>query len=331
MLDVANTVGVSKQTVSAVINGKPGITDATKKRVLVACEQLGYHLDLVARSLATGRTGNIALIVSDTSTPFIGKLAVAIEDLARQSGYSLMVFNTHDIVDREVNYFKAAIERGIDGGVFISATDECSGLEILQEAGIPYVATDRIPYPYDGPAVTLDNVKVGRLAAEHLLSLGHTQLAHISGPNWVRMSRERLEGFKQVLTENRILTEMRIELAETWDYSAGYKAMQCLMNGDNKPTAVFAAADMLAIGAMRAVQEAGCRVPEDISVVGVDDIDIAAFQNPSLTTIRQSIAELAELSFKLLLGILEGNVPDQTQIVMQPILVIRESTTAVRV
>ena len=332
MQDVADAVGVSKQTVSAVINGKPGITTETRDRVLAACEKLGYHLDFVARSLATGRTRTIALIVSDTSSPFIGRLAVAAEDHAHASGYSLVLHNTHDDVEREAAYFRAAIERGVDGVVFISARDQCPGLDMLRAAGIPSVAIDRIPDPYTGPSVTLDNVTAARLAAEHLLGLGHTRIAHICGPQpeVVLMSRERLRGFREALEAHGVASELHVEPAAGWDYEAGHAAMQRLLARGTTPTAVFAAGDVLAIGAMRALREAGLLVPEDVSVIGVDDIDSAAFVNPPLTTIHQSIGELATLGLQLLFDIVDGKQPARKTVSMEPVLVVRQTTSPPR-
>jgi len=325
MGDVATFAGVSKQTVSAVVNGKPEITRATRDRVLAAIETLGYRRDFIASSLRTGRTRTIALIVSDTASPFIGTLAVAAEDYARECGYSLVLHNTHDEVAREAAYFINVVERGIDGVAFISATDVCSGLDVLRANGIPTVAIDRVPHPYEGAAVTLDNHKAGCLAAEHLRRLGHTRVAHISGPLTVSMSRERLGGFREALGDT---AELTVEEAETWDYQAGYTAMQRLLAVHRPPLAVFAAADTLAIGAMRAICEVGLRVPEDVSVIGVDDIDSAAYQNPPLTTVRQSIHELAVLGLQLLLDILNGKEVAQAKVIMEPVLIVRQSTMA---
>jgi LacI family transcriptional regulator len=328
MRDVAEMVGVSKQTVSAVINNKPGITQETRDRVLAAIEELGYRPDSIARSLATGRTHTIAFIASDVSAPFIGRLAVAAEDYAYSCGYSLVLYNTHDDMGREAAHFTAAVQRGVDGVLFISATDQNTGLDVLQETGIPSVAIDRVPVPYHGPSVTLDNLETGCLAAEHLLSLGHTRIAHISGPQSVQMSRDRLRGFHQVLEAQGVLAGLSVEAADTWDYQAGCDAMRRILDNGHSPTAIFAAGDALAIGAMCAIREAGLRIPEDISVVGVDDLDLAAFQHPPLTTIRQSITELAVLGLQLMFDLLDGNKPDQMNIVMEPVLVVRQSTSA---
>jgi DNA-binding LacI/PurR family transcriptional regulator len=327
MKDVAEMVGVSKQTVSAVINNKPGITRETRDRVLAAIEELGYRPDSVARSLATGRTHTIAFIASDVSAPFIGRLAVAAEDYAYSCGYSLVLYNTHDDMEREAAHFTAAVQRGVDGVLFISATDQNAGLENLQATGTPTVALDRVPVPYSGPSVALDNLKTGRLAAEHLLSLGHTRIAHIAGPLIVQMSRDRLQGIQQALEAQGAMSGLCVEVAETWDYQAGYDAAQRILAKGLNPTAVFAAGDALAIGAIRAIREMDLHVPQDISMIGVDDLDSAPFQNPPLTTIRQSITELAVLGLQLLFDLLDGEKPKQTNNVMEPDLIVRQSTS----
>jgi len=330
MRDVADLAGVSKQTVSVVINDKPGITEETTQRVLAAVEELGYRRDLVARSLRTGRTRSVTLVASDTSSPFIGKLAVAAEDYAHASGYSLILHNTHDDAKREAAYFQAAVERAVDGVLFVSATDDSPGLDILRSAGIPFVAVDRTPFPYDDLAVVLDNVEAGRLAAEHLLSLGHTQIAHIGGPLKLYMSRERLKGFSQALEAGGAASGMFVCEAGGWGFAEGHQAMQRVLEDASHCTAVFASSDELAMGAMKAIREAGLRVPQDISILGVDDIDAAAYACPPLTTIRQSITELAVLGLRFLFDVLDGKEPDQNKIIMAPELVVRESTTSPR-
>ena len=323
MLDVAKLAGVSKQTVSTVLNGKPGISAETQARIMQAVETLGYRLDKVASSLRTGRTRTIALVVSDISSPFIGRLAVAAEDYADAVGYALVLHNTHDDVTRETTYCSMAIERKVEGVLFISATDQSPGFDLLRGRGIPAVAIDRIPDPYSGPAVMFDNLKTGRLAAEHLLSLGHSRLAHLGGPPAVRMARERWQGFQ---ASSAGMPAPLVEMANGWDYHDGAIAMQRLLAAGRRFTALFASGDALAIGAMRTIHAAGLSVPRDISVIGVDDIDNAAYQQPPLTTLRHSITELAQLGLQLLFDLLAGKEPNPATIVMDPILVVREST-----
>lgn len=326
MKDVAQLAGVSVQTVSAVVNDKPGITDETRARVLAAIEQLGYRPYSVARSLRTRQTRTIALIVSDIANPVFATMASAAEDYAHSFGYSLMLHNTHGDVERETSYIQTATQRWVDGVLFVSTGDQMTSLDAFQAAGIPSVAIDRIPEEYTGPSVTLDNVKAGRMATEHLLDLGHTRIAHIGGPKKLRLARERLVGCRQAIEDRGLPPSPCIPADGNWQCQDGYQVMQSILRSNSRPTAVFAANDRMAIGAMRSVYEAGLRVPDDISIIGLDDIEVAAFQIPPLTTIRQSFVELATLAVQLLLEILDEGEPAQTQIMIEPALVVRQST-----
>jgi len=326
MRDVAEKVGVSAQTVSAVINDKPGITSETRARVLAAIAELGYRPYSVARSLRTRRTRTIALVVSDIANPSFATMASAAEDYAHRFGYSLSVYNTHDDIERETSYVLTATQRWIDGVLFVSAEDRMTSLDALETAGIPAVAIDRIPQQYTGPSVTLDNVKAGRMAAEYLLKLGHTCMAHISGPLKLRLARERMAGYQAVLAEQGLAGAACITREGNWVCESGYAARVDILRSGVQPTAVFAANDRMAIGAMHAVSQTGLRIPDDISFVGVDDIEVAAYQIPALTTIRQSFAELATLAVQLLLQIIEQGMPEHSQIVIEPELIIRGST-----
>ena len=204
------------------------------------------------------------------------------------------------------------------------------GQEILEAIGIPSVVVDRIPEGYAGPSVGLDKIRAGDLAAEHLLELGHPRLAHIASPAGVRLSRERQEGFVWSIERSGADAKVSIETVRDWGYQPGYEAMKRLLHRNSLPTAVFFATDHAAIGAMPAIREAGLRIPDDISVVGMDDIEAAAFQNPPLTSVQQSLPQMAELGVQMLLDILGGKEPTEPRIVLEPTLVIRGSTAPPR-
>jgi len=326
MKDVAQLAGVSVQTVSVVVNNKLVVSEETRDRVLSAIKQLGYRPYSVARSLRTGTTLSIALVVSDITNPFFATMASTVEDYARASGYSLILYNTHSDLAREKDYIQMAIQRGIDGLLFVATKDEMHGLAALEKANIPVVAIDRIPDDYTGPAVTLDNIKTGQLVAEHLLNLQHVRFAHISGPLDLRLSRERMAGFREMIEARGLDPGPAIAGDDDWSCESGYRAMRELLQTNPLPTAVFAANDRMAIGAIRAITEIGLRIPQDISVVGVDDIELAAYQPTPLTTVRQSLVDIATLGIKILLDILAGEESIQTRIVCEPHLIVREST-----
>ena len=326
MKDVARAADVSLQTVSTVVNDKPGVTEETRQRVLAAVATLGYRPYSIARSLRTRRTRTIALVISDIANPSFATMASAAEVHAHAKGYSLMLYNTHDDVEREASYIAIAVERWVDGVLFVAAEDRLDGLAALDAAGIPSVAIDRIPQGYTGPSVTIDNVAAGRLAAEHLLGLGYNRLAHISGPLYLRLARERQAGFQDHIAAHGARLGPVTCAEGDWTCDAGYAAMQSILAQGPPPSGVFAANDRMAIGAMAAMAAAGLRVPDDVAIVGLDDIEVSAYQLPALTTIQQSFAELATAALHLLLDLLADHTPVATQIVMQPRLIVRQST-----
>ena len=327
MNDVAGYIGVSKQTVSAVINGKPGISPETTARVRTAIKELGYHPNQSARSLVTGRTNSIALFIIDVSLRNLGKMASMAEEYAFNHQYNLIIYNTHNNNDRELAYIEAALKRSVDGVLFMSANDSSVGPRMLQDANVPVVAIARRPRSYKGQFVALDYVHAGNLAAEYLAGLGHHRLAHIAGPSDIHTSIERAQGFRDTLLRHGPGIVVEIEVACDWTPPSGYKAMKALLARDTKLTAVFAAADAHALGAMYAITEAGLRIPEDISVVGGDDIDLSSFFNPPLTTIDMDIPQTANAAMQMLINIIDGksSAESDLHVLIEPKLIVRQS------
>ena len=326
MKDVARRANVSVQTVSVVVNASGVVSPETRERILTAIDELGYRPQAVGRSLRTGATRTIGLLVADITNPFFARMADTVEDHAHAAGYNLILYNTHSDADRERTYLHIATEAWLDGMLFVTTTDTLHGLGTLRSAGIPCVAIDRVPADYEGPWVILDNRRTGALVAEHLLDLGHRDLAHICGPLDLRLSVERLESFESSVRERGFEPVGHIEGDASWSCESGYRAMRSLLEGSRSPTAVFASNDRLAIGAMRAAVEAGLRVPDDLSIVGVDDIELAPYLTPPLTTVRQRLEDVATLATKILLDLVHGREPAQTQVSFDPELVVRQST-----
>jgi LacI family transcriptional regulator len=328
MKDVARLAGVSVQTVSVVVNDKAVVSADTRDRILAAIDELGYRPLAAARSLRTGLTRTIGLMVADITNPFFARMADAVEDHAHAAGFNVILYNTHSDPERERTYLHIAAQRWVDGMLFVTTTDTLHGLRALQDAGIPVVAIDRIPSGYDGPSVILDNTRTGAMVAEHLLDLGHERLAHICGPLDLRLSIERLESFQAAIRARGLEPLPHAVGDAAWSCRSGYDAMRQLLERAPAPTAVFASNDRLAIGAMRAIVERGLHIPDDISIVGVDNIELAPYQCPPLTTVRQSLTDVATLATKILLALVKGDEPERTRVVFEPQLMVRESTAA---
>jgi DNA-binding LacI/PurR family transcriptional regulator len=330
MKDVAILAGVSIQTVSAIINDKPGISPETSTRVKEAIQQLDYRPNSGARSLRTRQTHTLALILTDINNPSLATIASAAEDIAHSFGYNLVLYNTHDDLEREANYVRTVSQRWMDGVILVATGDQMTSLDSLEQAGIPTVVIDRIPMGYSGPSVTLDNFMAGQIAADYLVKLGHRRITQIVGPLNLLLARERSAGFKDGLKRAGLVSTGLVSSEGDWTCQSGYQAMQQILGGPEIPTALFVANDRMAIGAIKAIMEKGMHVPEDISVIGVDDIEVSSFQSPPLTTIRQSFKEMASKCVCLLIEILAGKEPAQLQIVMEPQLIERKSTTIPR-
>ncbi len=323
--DVAKVAGVSIQTVSAVINRKPGITAATTQVVKHAIEQVGYRPHAIAASLRTRKTRTIALIISDIANPSLSVMASAAERAANAFGYNLIFYNTHDDPEREELSIRVAAQRWADGIIIVSAGDRMPSWEVLRSTGVNFVPIERIPEGYPGPSVCFDNLESGRLAARHLVELGHTRCAHLSGTLKLAPARDRFEGFRQELEARRIATP-RLSSGEGWDCESGYRTMQRVLSTGPNPTGVFCANDRIALGAIHALSEVGFRVPQDISIMGVDNFETAAYHNPPLTTIAQPFSAMATVAVKLLLDLLEDRPQEDPQPVLAPQLVVRGST-----
>ncbi len=330
MRDVAQLAGVSVQTVSCVINGTGSISEKTRNQVLTAIRQLDYRRDPIARSMRTGQTCLIGLLVLDITNPVLSVIASAVEAAAYAASYNVILRNIGEDARREQAYLEAAANRLVDGLVMVNAVDRARTFAFLEENRIPTVLIDYLATPRI-PSVSMDNFQGAYLATQHLIELGHRRIAHVCGDTTlVELARQRELGYLRALSDHG-LTYRLIEApsSQRWDYQAGYDAMREILRREPLPTAVFTASDQMAIGAYRALAETGLRVPEDMSVVGFDDIDAAAFALPPLTTIRQPFVEMASQAIALLLQILNGPQPDSTQILLPPELIIRASTARI--
>lgn len=327
MRDVAQRAAVSVQTVSRVVNDERGIAPATRARVLAAIRELGYRPHGIARSLRTGRTGTIALLVPHVSRPFFASVTSVVEQVVMERGYSLVVYSTRDDPDREAKYLELIAQNWVDGVLYVT-TDYFNNLSILAEAGIAAVAIDRQPQGYQGPAVLFDNYRSGRVASEYLLSLGHRRIALIESASPRVFAQQQLAGICDALGEAS-LHLIRLDVpSDARGAPRGYWAAKALLTHAPSPTAIIATDDWAALGVLRYALENGLRVPGDLSILAMNEHEILPYTTPSLTAIVQPIEEMVLRAFGILQELIAGQPPPEFGVALMPRLVCRESTGA---
>ncbi|MFG2803936.1 LacI family DNA-binding transcriptional regulator [Streptomyces pseudovenezuelae] len=300
--DVARLAGVSRKTVSRVLNNEPYVSDASRRRVLAAAEELGYRLNNAARALASGRTRSIGVVALATAGYGTASLLVGIEQAVRDAGYALRVVNTPDGDPRSIaGALESLLDQGVDG-IVVSVPIVEGEVPLGVDVPVLFVGAP----PAFSAARTL-TVGVGahelaRAATDHLLDLGHTTVHHLAGPRRWYATKDRIEGWRAALAA-RGAHEPPV-LNGDWSAASGYAAGLALAS-DRSVTAVFAAGDEMAIGLIHGLRESGRRVPEDVSVVGFDGNPVFAYVSPPLTTVRQPFEAASSEGIRLLLHAME--------------------------
>lgn len=330
--DVAERVGVNPSTVSRVLNGDStlSIREETKNRILEAIKEMGYTPNPIARSLRKKTSDAIGLLIPDITNPFFPEVIKGAETAASEKGLSLILCNTDENSDRERNLVRFLIDRRVDGMLLFSSRLEDETVSEVEKSGIPYVLVNRGSRSNSGAHVVVDNALGARLAMQHLISLGHCKIAHISGFLYTETGLERLEGYRKSLNAAGLPFDSEYMVEAGFTVQQGYIAMQKLLSLKNPPTAVFAANDLMAMGAMTAITEKGFRVPEDISLVGFDDIWVAERITPALTTVKIPLNEMGSLAMQIISDKIEQKEIQDERIILNPELIIRSSTTAVK-
>ena len=333
MQDVADRAGVSISTVSRVINDGVYVDPSTKQRVQEAITALGYRPNLLARSFRRKETQTIGLLVPDNSNPFFAEIARVIEDVGFAAGYSVILCNSDLSPVKQAAYVDVLLAKRVDGLILtsnglIKATDGLDVIDRVVAAGVPCVVVDRDLE--DGPVdqVLVDNHQGGYLAGEYLLGLGHRDLACLVGPSDLTRSAGRIAGFRHALADAGIDLRPDAIVRGNGRSDGGEAAMRELLDRDVPFTALFAFNDLMAIAAIGALQQAGRRVPDDVSVIGFDDILLAAAVFPPLTTVAQPVADMGRRSVRLLLDRIADREAPVSRIVLRTTLVERGSCQA---
>ncbi len=324
--DVALRAGVSVTTVSHVVNGTRFVSETARQRVEKAVRELGYVPSAVARSLKHNTTRTFGMVIPNNSNPYFAEIIQGAEERCFAAGYNVILCNSNDDPERQAAYLRVLAEKRIDGLIFVVTGSDAVVRATLGGINTPLVLLDREVTGVSGDLVKVTHVLGSQMATRHLLELGHPRVACISGPPGLSPSSQRRAGWKDALEQAGV--ERKENDLARGDFTArgGYLAMQTLLRRSPRPTAVFACNDLMAFGALAGAREAGIAVPQQLSIVGFDDIDLAAFSAPPLTTVAQPKQQIGTVAADLLLDRVSNARTDNRQMIFDPELRVRAST-----
>ncbi len=328
--DIARKANVSHTTVSRALNNKSRIKSETKEKILSIAKELNYRPDFIARSLVMRRTKTLGLVITTIANPFYTELSQGIETMAISLGYNIILCSTNYELSAEKKYIDMLESKGVDGIIFTSAHMGDPNIIGLAEEGFPMILVnrrtlhptvrDKVDY------IGVDNIRGGFLAVEHLIKLGHERIGVIGGSSESSVGYERLEGGKKALATYGLKVIGDYFLEGDFLRGSGYQGGKKFLEMDKPPTAIFAANDYMALGTYQAIMEAGIKVPEEIALIGFNDIEFAAMKGIELTTIGQKKYEMGALAAKTLVERIEGRKSGPPEeIILEPELIIRKT------
>jgi LacI family transcriptional regulator len=328
--DIAKLAGVSHTTVYRALNDKPRISQSTKERIISIARELNYQPNVLAQSLVLGRTKTLGLVITTIVNPFYPELAKGIEDTARSLGYSIILCSTNFDPSLEKQYIDMLRSRGVDGIIFTSAHIYDPNITSLVEDRFPLILVNR--RVYGNPLmdsvdyVVVENTKGGFLAVEHLIRMGHERIGVISGPSDSSAAVERLEGVRKAFIEYDLNPASLQVLEGDFLKLSGYEAAEEFLAMGDPPSAIFGINDYMALGALEAILDSGLRVPEDVALIGFNNIEFSSLKTVELSTIGQRKYEMGSIAVHTLIERIERGDGDRArQITLEPDLIIRKS------
>ncbi|MBS3787592.1 LacI family DNA-binding transcriptional regulator [Candidatus Bipolaricaulota bacterium] len=325
--DIAEKVGVSANTVSRAINDKGEISEETKEEILEVAKELDYRPNRLARGLRLNKTGILGVVVADNANPFFGAVVKGIEEVAEKNGYSVILKDTEENYAREEKSVEIMIAEQVEGVVISPVQKGRRSLQILEDASIPYVLLARYFDDIRADYVAIDDEQGGFLATQHLLEREHRRIAFINGPQYNSSAQARFKGYKKALTEAEVKIDKSLIKYGALSEEDGYKFGQELLSSNNHPSAIFTFSDYVALGAIRAVHKRGFEIPEDISVLGYDNIVFSRCLKVPLTTISVPKRKLGREACRLLVRKIENDEKDQVTQKKLPVELLKRSTT----
>lgn len=327
MKQIARMAGVSLGTVSHVLNGSARVREPLRQRVEDAVQALGYQPSALARGLRRDKTNIIGMIIPDVTNPFFPAVVRGAEDVAFNNGYRLVLCNTDNDHTKELAHLNE-LRTFLPSGLIVIPSDSSDltrQADSYQKNGAAVVCVDRLPRRWQGDSVSADNETGAYNATRHLIQLGHERIAMITGPLQLTNAEQRLNGFRRAMNEAGIAIKPEYTHETSFDIRGGRMKAQLLLRMVPAPTAIFAANDMIALGVLQTIRDVGLRCPDDVSVVGFDDLDIAALMNPSLSSVYQPGYQLGVHAARILLSRVKGDTGPAQHVLLDTELRLRES------
>ena len=328
--DVARMAGVSHSTVSRALQSSPVVNPKTAAKIRRIARELGYRPSAVARGLVTQKTRTIGVVVTTISDPFVSEVVIGIELAANDAGYSVFLADSNADPTREKSVVHSFAERRVDGIVVTSSRVGALYTSLLSEMMVPIVLINNQHPGQFVHSVMIDNVRASREATSHLIQLGHKRIAYVGDRYGHQSDTERFAGYREALAQADLAFSPELVVHGDGKPQGGTPAMDSLLRLAEPPTAVFCYNDMTALGVLRSIQTRGLRIPEDISVVGFDDLFFASYTQPALTTVRQPMRQMGKMAMESLLRLMSGQ--ESAEAIQLPAeLIVRQSTGAPRV
>ncbi len=324
--DVARLAGVSPITVSRVLNNSGYASEETRARVEAAVAELGYVPNTLARGLRSKRTNTLALVMTDITNPYFTLIARGVEDTASNSGYTVIFCNTDESESEEEKYLRILVQKQVDGVLLVPACSNSDSLNFLRSNEIPFVLIDRRVPGTSSDLVRSDSEQGAYNLTRHLIELGHQRIVTITGPQEVSTSQDRATGYQRAMKEAGLGDQIRVYYG-AFTQDSGYELARQALALDPCPTAIFGGNNFISIGVFKALRDASLTVPEDLSVVGFDDLPASLLINPILTVAAQPAYQMGSQATELLLKRIAGQLPAASQEIVLPTeLILRRSS-----
>jgi LacI family transcriptional regulator len=324
--DVARIAGVSVTAAHRALNGKAELSSDKRARVLEAARELNYVPSAAARALVSGKTNTIGMVVTDNSSPVYAGVVRGVEEITNAAGFGLLLCNSGDSQERAISCLETLRAKQVDGVLITPVQTDRRDIAHLHETATPYVLLMRHFAEIDSDYVITDNETGGYEATVHLLDLGHTRIGHVAGPACVSSAQGRMAGYRRALTERGISIPEDLIAHAPFTIGGGYDASLALLDRPNRPSAIFASNDLQAVGVMKAARALDLKIPDDLALVGGDDIELAEFLEVPLTTFHQPLREIGSLGAEILIERLRDESEEKRRVVLTPRLIVRRSS-----